>query len=108
MRLVRSPYRPWASTDPGAVRVVRWTTYTIRTPPRPLGPLLLDVAARAIWLMYASMAPQSYTLQRLSADCGSEGRGFEPRRSPPRGEPVRTGWKTSNRGPRACFRGSSN
>ncbi len=76
-----------AAPPGGSVRVVRWTTYTTRTPPRPLGPLLLDVAARAIWLVYAYFAPSSYTAQRLSADCGSEGRGFEPRRSPPKESP---------------------
>ena len=87
-----------AAPPGGSVRVVRWTTYTTRTPLRPLGPLLLDVAAGAIWLVYAGMAPRSYTLQRLSADCGSEGRGFEPRRSPPLLQ-VKRGFRLPGRAP---------
>ena len=56
--------------------------YITGTPPRTFGQLVLVVAIRAIWLVYAGLATSSYALQRLSEDCGSEGRGFESRWSP--------------------------
>lgn len=71
-----------AAPSANSVGLVWCRLYTTRTPPGTSGPPLLGVASRAIWLIYAHVAPSGYTLQRLSSDCGSEGLGFEPRRSP--------------------------
>src|SRR5829696_3458000 len=57
-------------------RFVRYTMYTTGTPPRAFSLLLLFVASRAISLRYAVLSTSSYTLQRLAADCGSEGHRF--------------------------------
>src|SRR5215213_2236144 len=65
-----------------AGRFAQYASYTTCTPPRVSGPLLLVVASQVVCLKYAVLATSSYTPQHLSPDCGSEGRGFEPRRSP--------------------------
>jgi hypothetical protein len=57
--------------------------YTIGTPPRPCGPLLLIVAYRAIRFSYLTVDTWSYTSLHHMPDCGSRGgRGFESCRSP--------------------------
>jgi hypothetical protein len=61
---------------------VQYIVYTTGTPARLCGPLLQVVASRAACLRYGVYDTSSYMSQYVSADCGSEGRGFESHRSP--------------------------
>ena len=52
------------------------------TPLRALHPATVRNREQKNQLIYADSATYSNTWQQMSSDCGSEGRGFEPRRSP--------------------------
>ena len=52
------------------------------TPPRAQHPATAGNREQGGWLRQAAFATPGNPWQPMSSDCGSEGRGFEPRRSP--------------------------